>query len=35
MIRAGYTVVAKDSYYFNGIACVLQKVLEGLQTLIL
>jgi excisionase family DNA binding protein len=24
MIRAGYTVVAKDSYYFNGIACVLQ-----------
>jgi len=25
MIRAGYTVVvAKDSYYFNGIACILQ-----------
>ena len=24
MIRAGYTVVAKDSYYFNGISCVLQ-----------
>jgi len=24
MIRAGYVVVAKDSYYFNGIACVLQ-----------
>lgn len=24
MIRAGYTVVAKDSYYFNGKACVLQ-----------
>lgn len=25
MIRAGYKVVAKDSYYFNGISCVLQK----------
>jgi excisionase family DNA binding protein len=24
MIRAGYTVVAKDSYYFNGISCILQ-----------
>jgi excisionase family DNA binding protein len=24
MIRAGYTVVAKVSYYFNGMACVLQ-----------
>lgn len=25
MIRAGYTVVAKDTYYFNGVACVLRR----------
>ena len=35
MIRAGYTVVAKDSYYFNGIACILQTGPGSPQILIL